>query len=85
MGTAGAYNCACSNVEQSNSDGEWEALTSFHKNKQIRTGGEVKGEVPVNLIYKTLKSTMPHPTIEGEPKEELKPITTVKKRREGRK
>ena len=45
--------------EQRNSKGEWEGLTSFKKNKQIRTGGKVEGGAPVNLNFKTLKSTMP--------------------------
>ena len=34
----GACNRACSKAEQLNSEGEWEALTSFGKNKQIRKG-----------------------------------------------
>ena len=38
--------------------GEWEALTSFDKNKQIRLEGNVQAGAPVNLNSKTLKSTM---------------------------
>ena len=34
MGTAGGVHPACSKAEQLNSEGEWEALTSFDKNNK---------------------------------------------------
>ena len=40
MRTNGEYNCACSKAEDRNSEGKWEGLTSFDKNKQIRTRGK---------------------------------------------
>ena len=55
MGTDGA----CSKAEHHNSEGKWEALTSFDKNKQILREGKVQGGESVNLNCKTLKSTMP--------------------------
>ena len=55
MGTDGA----CSKAEHHNSEGKWEALTSFDKKKQIRTGGKVQGAAPINLNSKILKFTMP--------------------------
>ena len=85
MKTAGVCTRAYSKAEQRNSEGEWEALTSFKKNKQIRTGGKVQGGAP---------STMPASKIEGEPKEQIsmrdwadpqKPTKTLNERREGSK
>ena len=44
MGTAGA--CTRASIKagagQRNSEGEWEVLTSFDKNKQIQRGGKVQ-------------------------------------------
>ena len=43
MGTAGARTGACPKAEQRNAEEEWEALTMFDKNKQMRAGGNLQG------------------------------------------
>ena len=56
MGTAGARTGACPKAEQRNAEEEWEALTMFDKNKQMRAGGNLQGGSPVNLNSKNVKS-----------------------------
>ena len=55
MGTDGTCTNVSSKAEQHNTEGEWKALTSFDKNKQIRKEGKVQGGAPVNLNSKTFK------------------------------